>query len=376
MALRNGSAGRFTSLCGMAVALGVVFAPTAAADPGHGQPGRPDPATPISDFGDENYGMTDEALADLTMADSCKDANSTTGLCYDSTNDALIPPETGAGTVSCAMVAHNDRTNSGPPADSTYMVNAYLVPTDATVRNFDRPTVCDSGTVSESNIGRSNYNTRRWMYVYSGGTNGGKSLETRKRTVTAYGTPFAVIDVPLVKLSNNLAYYAADHWTRLENEMIQRGWNQTYAKYAFYADLRPTADTTGTTPAGQAGYGGKRAYSFRRVLYKNTARIARWGCGDEGDNPAMHEQFHLFSLVNPTAPDYSAGPDGKSPYHAAQTNDVMHYVIKSTLSGYWSNGVAATRSAFDPGSDTYKTSIFGRTSYVLGSPGSRTMYVC
>jgi hypothetical protein len=252
------------------------------------------------------------------------------------------------------------------------MVNAYLVPTDATVRNFDRPTVCSSGTLSESNIGRSNYNTRRWMYVYSGG----KSLETRKRTVSAYSRTFSVVDVPLVKLSNTLAYYAASHWTRLENEMVQRGWNQTYAKYSFYADLRATADSTGTTPAGQAGYGGKRAYSFRRILYKNTARTARWGCGDEGDSPAMHEQLHLFSIVNPTAPDHNAGPDGKSPYHAVQTNDVMHYQIKSTMSGYWSSGATATRSAFDPGADTYKTSLFGKTSYLATSPGSRTMYVC
>lgn len=357
----------------LGVAISLASPPAALADPGHGQ-GQSDgfDPQPIADSGDENFGVPDESLADLAMGDSCKDAGSTTGVCFDSVDDSLIPPGGTTGTtVSCAMVARKDRTNLGQPTDSTYVLNTYLVPSDVTARNFDRPTVCDNGTVSESNIGRSNYNARKWMYT----SKLAKSLETRKRTVSAYGRTFSVIDVSYVKLTNTSAYYASNTFTRIDNEMIQRGWSGSYAKHALYAHFRSAADATGTSAAGLAQYGGKRAYAFRTFLYQNAAKTARWGCGDEGDTSPIHETLHLFSIVNPAAADYSSN-GGKNPYHAAQTSDVMYWQSKSTPSGYWSDGALRTKSVFDAGADSYTSSLLGKTSYLLGSPGSRDLYVC
>jgi hypothetical protein len=342
----------------------LLFAIPSSADPGHGEPTE---APVIADFGDENFGLPGD-LADTTMPDSLAEA-------------MAIPPDGGA-TRTCTKVPHNDRTTAGPPADGSYTVLVYLVPSDGVVQDYDRPTVCSDGVSVESPIGWSNHNTRRWMAQQrpANAAIWGKAIRQRTRTYSAYGKTFTFSDVMLVRLSQPASYYATQTYDRLETALVNAGWNMTTSKYVFYADLQANVEASGSSPAGQAPYGGRRAYVYRRTRYRNpstgvtTDRRSRWGCADEGDVPPIHEELHLWSIVNPAAPDYDSN-GGTSPHHAAQTADSMHWQVASTLSGTWSNGTAAPTTAFDAGADSYTSRVLAFPAYLVAGPG-RDLHRC
>jgi hypothetical protein len=229
----------------------------------------------------------------------------------------------------------------------------------------------------ESNIGYGNHNIRSWMSRERPANTGihGKAFRQKTRTVSGYSRTFTFTDVMFVRLQNGPGYY---DFTQLDREMVARGWDLTYSKYVFHYEGQGVYDSRmGSSPLGQAPYGGRRAYAYHRyqIYDPNTAAVrnqsVRWGCADGGDVPPLHEALHLWTTVNPAAPDYDTNP-AHTPYHAVQENDGMHYQTKSALNGRTASGELATAGVtrFDPGADTYTGRVLQFPAYLTSGPAS------
>ena len=312
----------------------------------------------IGDFGD-NVGLPE----DLARAKE-----------PDSYADAVASASVGA---TCTQVARNDRSSTGPPADNIQEWQVVLfVPSDkaSPPSKWDRGTVCSDGTKVEPAIGWSIHNGRRWMYT---SPNIAKSFRPRLRTISAYGRSFQLIDVMYVRGLQTDAYYANNPFETIQNELqVNRRWDRTNTKVIVFADVLSRRKTDGTTLLGQAPYGGRMGFIFRRLQYLQGGAFYYneqvWGCNDVGDAVPMHEGLHLWTIFSPASPEYDTNASHNTTYHAAQTYDIMYYKLVTSYSGQTdaNTATAAGKSQFDPGADSYTLRVKSYPGYLVTGPST------